>query len=175
MGKSFIRQRSFYLVKIINVLGHTFPEFKPFFHERLSKAALYLLENYGSSEKMAQMNSASFEKLRSLLRGKFSPKQFLQLKKLASHTVSVNNSIFEVELNSLLTLYKSLVKEIVTLKAEINKVIEEVHPHYMSVPSIDPIFTAVINSVYGDISNFSTPAQMLASAGIGTRYKRIGR
>lgn len=46
-----IRQRSFYLVKITNVLDHTFPEFKPFFNERLSKTALYLLENYGSAEK----------------------------------------------------------------------------------------------------------------------------
>ena len=45
-----IRQRSFYLVKITNVLDHTFPEFKPFFQERFSKTALYLLENYGSAE-----------------------------------------------------------------------------------------------------------------------------
>ena len=37
-----IRQRSFYLVKITNVLDHTFPEFKPFFNERLSKTALYV-------------------------------------------------------------------------------------------------------------------------------------
>jgi transposase len=51
-----VGQRSFYLIKITNVLDHTFPEFKPFFHERLSKTALYLLENYGSAEKMARMN-----------------------------------------------------------------------------------------------------------------------
>lgn len=49
-----IRQRSFYLVKITNVLDHTFSECKPFFHERLSKTALYLLENYSSAEKMAK-------------------------------------------------------------------------------------------------------------------------
>lgn len=161
-----VRQRSFYLVKITNVLDHTFPEFKPFFHERLSKTALYLLENYGSAEKMARMNSASYEKLRSLSKGKFSPQQFLRLKELAANTVGVNNSIFDVELNSLLALYKSLVKEIDTLEAEINKLIEEVHPHYMSVPGIGPISAAVIYSEYGDISNFSTPAQMLAFAGI---------
>lgn len=111
-----IRQRSFYLVKITNVLDHTFPEFKPFFNERLSKTALYLLENYGSAEKMARMNSASYEKLRSVSRGKFSPQQFLLLKELAVNTVGVNNSIFDVELNSLLSLYKSLVKEIDTIK-----------------------------------------------------------
>ena len=82
------------------------------------------------------MNSASYEKLRSLSRGKFSPQQFIQLKELAANTVGVNNSIFDVELNSLLILYKSLLKEIDTLKKEINRLIEEVHPHYMSVPGI---------------------------------------
>ena len=161
-----IRQRSFYLVKITNVLDHTFPEFKPFFNERLSKTALYLLENYGSAEKMARMNSASYEKLRSLSRGKFSPQQFLRLKELAANTVGVNNSIFDVELNSLLSLYKSLVKEIDTIEKEINKLIEEVHPHYMSIPGIGPLSAAVIYSEYGDISNFSNPSQMLAFAGI---------
>ena len=161
-----IRQRSFYLVKITNVLDHTFPEFKPFFNERLSKTALYLLENYGSAEKMTRMNSASYEKLRSLSRGKFSPQQFLQLKELAANTVGVNNSIFDVELNSLLSLYKSLVKEIDTIEKEINKLIEEVHPHYMSIPGIGPLSAAVIYSEYGDISNFSNPSQMLAFAGI---------
>ena len=161
-----IRQRSFYLVKITNVLDHTFPEFKPFFNERLSKTALYLLENYGSAEKMARMNSASYEKLRSLSREKFSPQQFLQLKELAANTVGVNNSIFDVELNSLLSLYKSLVKEIDTIEKEINKLIEEVHPHYMSIPGIGPLSAAVIYSEYGDISNFSNPSQMLAFAGI---------
>ena len=169
-----VRQRSFYLVKITNVLDHTFPEFKPFFHELLSKTALYLLENYGSAEKMARMNSASYEKLRSLSRGKFSPQQFLHLKELASNTVGINNSIFDVELNSLLTLYKSLVKQIGTLETEINKLIEGVHPHYMSIPGIGPISAAVIYSEYGDLSNFSTPAQMLAFAGIEPGINQSG-
>lgn len=166
LRNKLIRQRSFYLIKITNVLDHTFPEFKPFFNERLSKTALYLLENYGSAEKMARMNSASYEKLRSLSRGKFSPQQFLRLKELAANTVGVNNSIFDVELNSLLSLYKSLVKEINTIEKEINKLIEEVHPHYMSVPGIGPLSAAVIYSEYGDISNFTNPGQMLAFAGI---------
>ncbi len=161
-----VRQRSFYLVKITNVLDHTFPEFKPFFNGRFSKTSLYLLENYGSAENMARMNSVSYEKLRSVSRGKFSPQQFIRLKELASYTVGVNNSIFDVELNSLLTLYKCLVKEIDTLETEINKLIVEVEPHYMSIPGIGPISAAIIYSEYGDLSNFSTPAQMLAFAGI---------
>ena len=112
------------------------------------------------------MNSNSYEKLRSISKGKFSPQQFIELKQLASNTVGVNNSIFDVELNSLLTLYKSLSKEIETIEKEIITLIEEVHPHYMSIPGIGPLSAAVIYSEYGDISNFSKPSQMLAFAGI---------
>ncbi|MBQ6896684.1 MAG: IS110 family transposase [Oscillospiraceae bacterium] len=161
-----IRQRSFYLVKLTNVLDHTFPEFKPFFHNRFSKTALYLLENYGSAEKMSRMNSVSYEKLRSISRGRFTPQHFLKLKELATNTVGVHNSIFDVELNSLLTLYKSLEKEIVSLETEINRLIDELNPHYLSIPGIGPISAAVIYAEYGDISNFSKPSQMLAFAGI---------
>ena len=161
-----IRQRTFYLVKITNVLDHTFPEFKPFFKEHFSKTALYLLENYGSAEKMARMNSASYEKLRSLSRGKFSPQQFLELKSLAANTVGVNNSVFDVELTSLLALYKAVAEQVTILEAQITELIEEVHPHYMSIPGIGPISAAVIYAEYGDISNFSSPSQMLAFAGL---------
>lgn len=161
-----IRQRSFYLVKITNVLDHTFPEFKPFFNERFSKTALYLLENYGSAEKMARMNTASYEKLRSLSRGKFSPQQFLALKSLSANTVGVNNSIFDTELRSLLTLYKATAEQISILENQITELIEEVHPHYMSIPGIGPMSAAVIYAEYGDISNFSNPSQMLAFAGL---------
>ena len=161
-----IRQRSFYLVKITNVLDHTFPEFKPFFNERFSKTALYLLENYGSAEEMAHLDSDVYDKLRRISRGKFSIQQFLRLKELAANTVGVNNSIFDIELTSLLTLHKSLANEIDTLETEIHKLILEVKPHYMSIPGIGPISAAVIYAEYGDISNFSNPGQMLAFAGI---------
>lgn len=115
---------------------------------------------------MARMNSASFEKLRSISRGKFSPQQFLALKELATDTIGVNISIFNVEINSLLTLYKGLVTEIETLENGIYRLIEEVHPHYMSISGIGPVSAAVIYSEYGDIANFSNPGQILAFAGI---------
>ena len=39
-----VRQRSFYLVKITNVLDHTFPEFKPFFNDHFSKGNCEMLK-----------------------------------------------------------------------------------------------------------------------------------
>lgn len=161
-----IRQRSLYLVKLTNVLDHTFPEFKPFFNERFSKTALYLLENYGSAEKMSRMNSASYEKLRVLSRGRLSPQKFLELKELAANTVGVNNGIFESELNCLLVLHRNVAEQVSLLEDQITRLIEEIHPHYMSIPGIGPLSAAVIYAEYGDISNFSSPSQMLAFAGL---------
>ena len=118
------------------------------------------------AEKMARMNTVSYDRLRSLSRGKFSPQQFLSLKSLAANTVGVNNSIFDTELCSLLTLYKATVEQICILEVQITELIGDVHPHYMSIPGIGPISAAIIYAEYGDISNFSKPSQMLAFAGL---------
>ena len=131
-----------------------------------AKSDFRILQLDISYSKLFYEDSASYDKLRCISRGKFSIQQFLRLKELASNTVGVNNSIFDIELNSLLTLYKSLVKEIDTLETEIHKLIDEVHPHYLTIPGIGPISAAVIYAEYGDISNFSNPGQMLAFAGI---------
>ena len=169
-----IRQRSLYLVKLTNVLDHTFPEFKPFFGERFSKTALYLLENYGTAEKMSHMNSASYENLRSVSKGKFSPQQFLKLKDLAKNTVGVSNSIFTTELNSLLDLYSNISKNISDIEDQIIKLIEDVHPHFMTIPGIGPLSAAVIYAEFGDISNFSSPGKMLAFAGLEPKINDSG-
>ena len=161
-----VRQRSLYLVKITNVLDHTFPEFKPFFGERFSKTALYLLETYGTAEKMSHMNSVSYDHLRKISHGKFSPQKFLELKALAADSVGESNSIFDTELHCLLFLYKGLAEQISVLEEKIIRLIEEVHPHYLTIPGIGPLSAAVIYAEYGDISNFSSASQLLAFAGL---------
>ena len=161
-----IRQRSLYLVKITDVLDHTFPEFKPFFNEKFSATALYLLETYGSAQKMSHMNQASYEKLRSISHGKFSIQKFFSLKELAANSVGTNNTIFDLELSSLISLYKNLQIEINKIEAEIIRLVDELHLHFTSIPGIGPLSAAVIYSEYGDISSFSTPAKMLAYAGL---------
>ena len=75
------------MVRITNVLDCIFPEFKPFFKNRFSVTALYILANYPSPEKIANMNVRSFDVLRKISRGHFSMDKFVQLKHLAKNTV----------------------------------------------------------------------------------------
>ena len=82
--------------------------------------------------------------------------------------------IFDIELDSLSALYKSLVKEMAALEKESLKLIEEVHPRYLSVPGIDPLSATVIHSEHWDLSNFSNPGKMLAFAGIEPGINEAG-
>ena len=68
---SLVRLRSRQLVDLTNILDKVFPEFKPFFGGKFSVTALYILSNYSSPEKIANMNSKSYEVLRKLSRGRF--------------------------------------------------------------------------------------------------------
>ena len=171
---TLVKQRSFYIVKITNVLDHIFPEFKPFFKNHFTKTAFYLLENYGTAEKMSRMNSASYENLHKVSRGKFSMQKFLKLKELASNTVGESNEIFSSQLNSLMTLYKQACREVDSLEQQIIKLIEEVNPHTLSIPGIGPLSAAVIYAEYGDVSKFGSPSQMLSFAGLEPGYYQSG-
>lgn len=171
---SLVKQRSFYIVKMTNVLDHIFPEFKPFFSNRLSKTAIYLLENYGTAEKMARMNSQSYDNLRRISRGKFSLQKFLKLKELAKNTVGEDNEIFVSQLNSLMTLYKQVAQEVDTLETQILSLIKGVNPKSLTIPGIGALSAAVIYAEYGDLSKFNSPSQMLSFAGLEPGYYQSG-
>lgn len=171
---SLVRQRSFYLVKITNVLDHTFPEFKPFFGNKFSKTAIHLLENYGNADRMSRMNSLSYENLRRISRGKFSPKKFIELKNLAATTVGESNEIFDLQLSSLLSLYKLSANEIDSLEQKITELICKIDPRSLSIPGIGPLSAAVIYAEFGDIAKFSSPQKMLSFAGLEPGYYQSG-
>lgn len=171
---TLVKQRSFYIVKMTNVLDHTFPEFKPFFKNRFSKTALYLLENYASAEKMARMNTASYDNLRKISRGKFSMQKFLKLKELAANTVGEDNDIFNSQLHSLMALYKQSAIEVESLEQQIIILIDTIKPHSMTIPGIGALSAAVIFAEYGDLSKFDSPSQMLSFAGLEPGYYQSG-
>lgn len=171
---SIVRQRSFYMVKMTNVLDHIFPEFKPFFHEKFSATALYILEKYSSPEKISRMNAVSYDNLRRISRGKFSMQRFIELKELAKNTVGDSNAIFEIELSSVLNLYHQTDAEVKTLELEIVNLITELNPMTLTIPGVGPISAAVIISEYGDINRFDSPSQMLSFAGLEPGYYQSG-
>ena len=174
MRDTLIKQRSLYKVKITNVLDHTFPEYKQFFSNTLSKTALYILKNYISADNIAELTNEDYETIKSVSRGHFSPQHFMELKSLAANSIGTNNTIFELELKSFLSLFESIDSEIEKIEEEITKLLDDVNPHFMTIPGIGPISAAVIYSEYGGVDNFTTPSKMLAFAGMEPSVNESG-
>lgn len=164
LRETLIKQRSKYKVQLTNILDMIFPEFKPFFNNSFSNTSLYILEKYKTSEKIANMRD--FDSLNKISRGKFTYAKFVQLKDLAKNTIGESNDIFELELTSILNLYKNIDEQIIELDKQISTIIKELDPPTLSIPGIGVITCASIISEFGDISKFSNPSKMLSFAGL---------
>lgn len=174
LRNSLVKQRSYYLVKITNVLDHTFPEFKPFFNNRFSVTAFYLLSKYHTAEAISKISIRSYDTIRKLSRGRFTLEKFLALKEIAANSVGQSNEIFEYQLSALLNLHEQLALKIEELENQIIDIISFLNPPTLSIHGLGPLSVAVIISEFGDISKFKSPAQMLSFAGLEPGYFQSG-
>jgi transposase len=172
---SLVRQRSRQLVDLTNVLDKTFPEFKPFFKHRFSVTALYILSNYATPEKIANMNSRSYETIRKLSRGKFTVSAFIQLKTLAKNTVGQPDDYLLHEMDVLLELHNQLNAKIQEIEEQVIACIRGINPPMLSIPGIGALSAAIILSEYGDLSNYDSPAKLLSFAGLEPGYFQSGQ
>ncbi len=164
LRETLVKQRSKYKVQLTNILDMIFPEFKPFFSNSFGVTSLYILEKYKTPEKIVNMRD--FDSLSKISRGKLTYAKFVKLKDLAKNTIGESNDIFELELTSILNLYKNIDEQIIELDKQISTIIKDLNPPTLSIPGIGVITCASIISEFGDISKFSNPSKMLSFAGL---------
>lgn len=164
LRETLVKQRSKYKVQLTNILDMTFPEFKPFFGNSFGVTALYVLEKYKTPEKIANMRD--FDTPNKLSRGKFTYAKFVKLKDLAKNTIGESNDIFELELSSILNLFRNIDEQIIELDKRISTIIKDLNPPTLSIPGIGVISCASIISEFGDISKFSSASKMLSFTGL---------
>ncbi len=151
---SLVRQPSRQLVELTNALDKMFPEFKPFFKGKFSATALYILDHYQSPERVASMNTRSYEPLRKISRGHFSLNDFVKLKALAKNTVGCTTGFLLQEMSILLELYTQLDAKV----EELDDQIEE------CVGSVQTKAIMLYLSFQTDSSAFVAPGQSLPPA-----------
>ena len=161
---TLVKQRSKYMVQLTNILDIVFPEFKSFFNNRFSTTSLYFLNKYGTAEKMANMRD--FETPNKLSKGHFTYVKFAKLKELAKNTIGESNEVFEIELQTLISLYNEIDFKINSIDKQISTIIKELNPPTLSIPGIGELTTAVIISEYGDFNKFPNADKLLSFAGL---------
>ena len=172
LRENLVKQRSKYKVQLTNILDIIFPEFKPFFSNSFGVTSLYILNKYKTPDKIANMRD--FDTLHKLSRGSFTYAKFVKLKDLAKNTIGESNDIFEIELSSVLNLYKNIDDHIIELDKQISTIIKDLNPPTLSIPGIGVISCASIISEFGDISKFANPSKMLSFAGLEPGINQSG-
>lgn len=164
LRETLVKQRSKYMVQLTNILDITFPEFKAFFNNRFSTTSLYLLNKYGTAEKIANMRD--FDTLNKLSKSSFTYAKFAKLKELAKNSIGESNEIFEIELQTILGLYNEIDYKINSIDKQISTIVKELNPPTLSIPGIGELTTAVIISEFGDFNKFSNADKLLSFAGL---------
>lgn len=164
LRENLIRQRSFYIVQITNILDMVFPELKSFFNDRFSTTLYYILSNYPSAEKIA--NIEDYAPIKKISRNKFSYMKFLTLKDLAKNTIGESTEIFENELICLLNCYNNLNSNISNIENDIENIVKVLNPKTITIKGIGLISAASIIAEFGDIKKFKSADSLLSFAGI---------
>ncbi len=164
--KVLTKKRSKEIVNLTNILDYTFPEFKPFFRNKFSKTALFILENYQTPEKISNMNSKSHEKLHNVSRGKFSYARFIRLKILAKETIGSSSLVLNSQLQSSIRVYQVLEQEINITSDQLLDLSKDINSPVFSIRRIGPISALSIISEYRNFTSFNSPAAMLSFAGL---------
>ena len=170
-----VKQRSYYLVMLTNVLDEVFPEFKEFFDDSLkSKTAFYLLDTYKIPSRMGNMNSNSFDNLKKVSYGKFSYAKFIKIKELAKNTIGSSSEADELEISSLLNIYKSINDEVCRAESKIEEIMNIIDSPTVSIPGVGLMSAASIIAEFGDLSRFANADKMLAYAGLDCGRSQSG-
>lgn len=164
--KTLVKKRSKEITNLTNILDYIFPEFKPFFNNKFSKTALYILEQYKTPERISNMNSKSHEKLNGISRGKFSYARFIKLKLLATETIGSSSEVLNIQLQSSLRVYKSFQQEIDVTFDQLLELSKSISSPVLTIRGVGPISALSIISEYHNFISFNSPAAMLSYAGL---------
>ena len=164
--ESLIKARSKQLIELTNILDIIFPEFKPFFNNKLNGNALYILNKYKSPYHIANMTIDSYNNMKKELKHVMKYSNFLELKQLAKNTVGFFDDIHITMLETSLSLYFTLNQQIEKIEDLIRKEVLELKPKMLGIKWFSIFYIATIIAEYNFFEGFKSPSKCLAFAGL---------
>jgi len=169
-----LTNRSKTLVKLTNLLDISYPEFKPFFNNRLGSTAFFILKKYKSAQRISKLAMKDYEVLKSKSKGKFTYSKFSRLKSLAKDTIGVQSEIYVKRIQMLIRDYEYFDQSLEGLDQEIINLFGEVKTKLTSIPGLGIIQAATIYAEIGDIHLFSNPQKLIAYVGFDVSISQSG-
>lgn len=170
-----IHEKSKIITQITNVMDHLFPELKALLNNDFtSKTALYLLEHYGSAEKIKNTNIESYNKMKAELHHTINYSKFNQIRERAKSSIGHSDNYLLFELKMYLDMYHNFENQVTKIEEEILNC--KILSNYITpkLKGIGALSGAAIIAEIGNFNNFNTAQQLLAFAGIDPGIRQSG-
>jgi len=166
--------RSKTLIELTNILDRIFPEFKPFFNERLAGSAIFILKKFKSRTRISKLSKKDYESIRSHSKGRLSYVRVQKLKSLAKSSVGYETQSDLLLLKHSIKHYENLTEMIESVELEIIQLMQNINQTLTTIPGLNIISAAIIIAELGDFKNFTNPAQIVSFAGLDTSVNQSG-
>lgn len=149
------------------VLHTLFPEFSSAFSDVFGTSAKAVLNKYPSALDITKCRISSLEKLLlSASRGRFGHLKAEQLKELAKRSIGVFSVAKSLSLQFYLQQISLFENQIAQVNSQIKTIMDDIDSPILSIPGIGYTLGAAILAEVGDVNRFSSPAKLLAFAGM---------
>jgi transposase len=162
-----IGYRSKLKMSVSRLVDIIFPELPDFFWSIHQNSSYCLLLELPTPQEIC---SCHLTRITNLLikasKGKYGKEKAIALKELALNSIGSSNRSTSFELMQTIRLIQSVQTEIDALDRQIKEVVRELNTPLLTIPGIGYTLAAIILAEIGDIECFSTPAKLLAFAGM---------
>lgn len=173
---SFVQDRSALKNKVKRLVVLLFPELLEQFSDIFGASATALLKQYPSAEKLAACHTDALAALlRKSSRGRFGRAKAAYLKQLAKCSIGNHSPARVMELKMLLARIDLLSEQIKDYDKQIKIIMDELDSPVPTIPGIGYTLGATIIAEVGNISRFSSPAKLLAFAGLEPSIYQSGK
>lgn len=171
-----IGYRSKLKLSVTRLIDIIFPELPDFVWSIHQASSYQLLLELPSPEAVSTCHLTHLTNIISKAsHGKYGREKAIQLRELATNSIGTSNRSLTFELRQTIRLIQSVQSEIDTLDKQIKLVVDELNTPLITIPGIGYTLAAIILAEIGDINNFSSPAKLLAFAGMEPSTYQSGK
>jgi len=171
-----VKDRSSLKNKVKRLVTVLFPELLDAFTDLFGASGMALMTRYPSAKALAACNLDTLtELLRTASRGRFGREKAEALRKLAKESIGTFSDSAVFQLRLLLKRIELLNTQIEMYDDEIRRLMDQLDSPILSLPGIGYTLGAMILSEIGDIKRFSSPAKLLAFAGLEPSVYQSGK
>lgn len=163
--------------KTICVLDQIFPEYESVFSDVFGKTSKEILNLFSSP---ADFDNISAENLNRLLdkvtQKHFAEEKLKQLSNLAKNSFGISFGLqsLKFQLQLLIKQISFIEGQVTEVEKKISQLLNKLNSPITTVPGVGKIIGATILGEIGDIKRFSSPAKLVAYAGLDSKVEQSG-